>query len=207
MHEQTSVVEVFVVVRDLRHSSLVLLRVQLGVYFSTKLVKNRIKIGLHMMVHKCAIRHVIHMIQRASHTVIVYMASIYNTKAASTSSLQQDTLEHMMSYTYLPLQLLPARTHSNIQIYTLHIPKSGKTAAHRARHQGTYVPRDVGAGSPPHGALEPHAEAQARTESGAAPQGWEPAGKVRTRGHRHQGWGPGFRFVSPTWKMLECPKS
>lgn len=76
-----------------------------------------------MIVHTCDIRHITHTIWRASHAVLVYMASIYNTTAAFTSSLQQDALEHMMSYTYLPLQLLPARTHSNTQIYTLHRPK------------------------------------------------------------------------------------
>lgn len=155
-----------------------------------------------MIVHTCDIRHITHTIWRASHAVLVYMASIYNTTAAFTSSLQQDALEHMMSYTYLPLQLLPARTHSNTQIYTLHRPKSGTTATHRARHKGTYVPRDVGACSPPHGAPRLRAEARARTESGAAPQGW-----VRTPGHRHQRWGPAVSFDSPIWKTLRLAGS
>lgn len=109
------------------------------------------------------------------------MASIYNTRAAFTSSLQRDTLQHMTSYTYLPLQLLPARTHSNIQVYTLHMPKSGKTATHRARQKGTYVPRDVGACSPPHRALELHAEAQARRGAERLRRDGHPLGRCERR--------------------------
>lgn len=70
-----------------------------------------------MTVHICNIRHA-HTIWRASRTVMIYTASNYNIKVVFTSSLTQDTFEHMMSYTYLPLQLLPARICSNIQIYT-----------------------------------------------------------------------------------------
>lgn len=157
-------------------------------------------------MHIRDLRHTTHTIRRVSHAVTVYMASIYNTKAAFTSSLQQDTLEHMTSYTYLPLQLLPARTHSNIQIYTLHMPKSGKAATHRARQKGTRVPRGVGACSPPHRALELQAEAQARTESGAAPRDGPPPGRGKHR-DTTPGMGTCVRCVPPIWEMLERPKS
>lgn len=144
------VVEIFIA-SDLRRKPSVLLGVQLGFYFLTKKEKNGIKMSLYMTVHICNVRHM-HTIWRASHAVMIYTASNCNIKVVFTSSLQQDTFEHMMSYTYLPLQLLPTCICSNIQTYTLQIPKIGKTATHRAWHQGT-VPRDAGACSQPHRAL------------------------------------------------------
>lgn len=91
------------------------------------------KMYLHMTVHICNVRYM-HRIWRASHAVMIYTASNYNIKVVFTSSFKQDTFEHMMSYTYLPLQLLPTDIYSNIQIYTLQIPKSGKTPTYRAWH-------------------------------------------------------------------------
>lgn len=101
---------------------------------------------LHMTVQVRNVRHA-HTIWRASRAVMIYTAPHCNIKVVFTSSLKQDTFEHMMSYTYLPLQLLPTGIYSNIRIYTLQIPKSGKTATHIAWHKGT-VPRAVGAQSP-----------------------------------------------------------
>lgn len=131
---------------------------------------------LHMTAHLRNIRCA-HTIWRASHAVMIYTASNCNIKVVFTSSLKQDTFEHMMSYTYLPLQLLPTGIYSNIRIYTLQIPKSGKTATHVAWHKGT-VPRAVGAQSPSYTQSCGHAP--------AALQRWAPAGKVLTRGHGHQ---------------------
>lgn len=148
LHEHTWAVEIFIA-SDSRHKALVLLRVHLGFYFFNQKRKNYLKTYLHMTVHICNVRHM-HTIWRASHAVTIYTASKYNIKVVFTSSLKQDTFEHMMSYTYLPFQLLPTRIYSNIQIHTLKIPKSGKAETYG--HKGT-APSDVGARSQPHVAL------------------------------------------------------
>lgn len=89
---------------------------------------------LHMTVHICNVRYMQRIWRASSHAVMIYTASNYNIKVVFTSSFKQDTFEHMMSYTYLPLQLLPTHIYSNIQIYTLQIPKRGKTPIYRAWH-------------------------------------------------------------------------